>query len=80
MQGSKLILSPLDNAVTYNGKDILQTEESEFYIEGVVHAKRHTDAHFGENVTLGNADINMQLFGTLFVRSMALGGNSKIGQ
>ena len=28
MKGNKLILSPLDDAVTYNGKEILQTEES----------------------------------------------------
>jgi hypothetical protein len=63
MKGNKLILSPLDDAVTYNGKEILQTEESEFYIEGVVHAKRHTDAHLVEDVALGNAGIDVQLPG-----------------
>jgi len=63
MKGNKLIISPLDDAVTYNGKEILQTQESEFYIEGVVHAKRHADAHLVEDEALGNAGIDMQLPG-----------------
>ena len=39
------------------GKEILQTQESEFCIEGVVHAKRHTDAHSVEapQIQIGHA-------------------------
>jgi len=61
MKGNKLIISPLDDAVTYNGQEILQTQESEFYIEGVVHAKRHTDAHLVEDAAVGNAGIDVEL-------------------
>ena len=54
MKGNQLILSRLGIAVTFNGKEILlQTEGSELYIEGVVHAKRHTVADWSKMVALG---------------------------
>ena len=42
----------------YSSKEILW-RESEFYIGGVVPAKRHTDAHLVEEVALGNDDLDI---------------------
>jgi len=61
MKGNTLIIGPLDDKVTYNGKEILADQDSQFYRAGIVHAKRHSNSSLVQAPDFSNPGINVQL-------------------
>jgi hypothetical protein len=61
MGGNKLIVGPLDEAITYNGEEILKTQVSQFNVEGVVHARRHSDSRLVQDAAIENPGVDMEL-------------------
>jgi len=60
IQGNKLVIGPLVEHISWNGKPILLEEDSEFYLKGLIHARRHFNSTLVEDMSIANPGINIQ--------------------
>jgi len=61
MNGSKLIIGPLDGWVSYNGQPILNSTPSKFHVSGLINATRHANSTLVQNPHSSNPGIDMEL-------------------
>jgi len=61
MNGSILLVEPLNGNITFNGVPILTSQDSSFKEAGVIYAKRHKQSHLVEDMTKSNPGIDVML-------------------
>jgi len=61
LNGSKLIVEPLDGAITWNGDEILTEDESEFIGDGLISATRHNFSCMVEDMSRRHPGIDIKL-------------------
>jgi hypothetical protein len=61
MDGNRLIVGPMDQPITYNGKEILTEDESTFSPDGLFVARRSKSSKLVQNMDVTNPGIDIEL-------------------
>jgi len=61
MDGNRLIVGPMDQPITYNGKEILTEDESTFSPDGLFVARRSKSSKLVQNMDVTNPGIEIEL-------------------
>jgi len=60
LNGSTLVVGPLDGKVTWNGAEILLSQTSNFSVDGLVSAERHMDSRLVQDMSQSNPGVDLE--------------------
>jgi hypothetical protein len=60
LNGSTIVVGPLDGKVTWNGAEILLSQTSNFSVDGLVSAERHIDSQLVQDMSQSNPGVDLE--------------------